>query len=661
MPFLKVNQPKYLADGEYLINDNNPDSTYFGVSEIPNILTGGKNLIMLVGSSDLLEPSSQIDIEVTDLNGRSIYHEVNSYMEPGTKRRAVSIYIYEHTPQGPAKITIVGVAKKRPNGKLISGFWSDKPNVMWQKQINVLPQRENLTRVILDDYPKINIKEIVREYLVPSGNLTTTMTSSIGTDITYTSNGTGTPFIESSQPYFSTSMASSTIEFTSIVPTLDSNENLVSGTTWTTQINNVVSDTKAYVTTHYKPSIQRTILASKNGMPQYWQGNYAVSGFQIADYNHSYQQAVTWETQSLNYESWAKIDISELNPMSGDLRNIKVYKKPQGMQQYSLVQDLILEDSELLAKDDDYGLSYSIGSFIEQTTIDTFWRSAYVGYSTPIGNPTTVTNSSTWIGGVVISGSENLKTNYDTTREDAYIEFKMNPSADYNGDGINTSGPQLHKGSYTITMKLASQDVDDGIANPKIEIYTSGSAINGIDGSNMNLLDTIITSQATTLVSANSGNNTSQPALKHQKSAQSPVAIGISDQTISSKPSVVIDENTLRYDVDILKSGTGAILFRVYSGRWFISDVSIKASKQTGFTPNHTTAEFRMFNDTQQNDIFDFKFEMFDNIGNKVHTAYTQSLAWQGGNTAMSGDNNTMLGSLTIGEGIIFVGGKNAQ
>jgi len=120
MPFIKLNQPKYLSQGQYLIADTDPDSTYFDVSEVPDILTGGKNLFMIKGNKDLLAPGSTIEIEVTDLNGRVIYHENANYIEPGTKRRAVAIYVYESTPQGGGIITITGTAQKRPNGKSVS-------------------------------------------------------------------------------------------------------------------------------------------------------------------------------------------------------------------------------------------------------------------------------------------------------------------------------------------------------------------------------------------------------------------------------------------------------------------------------------------------------------------------------------------------------------
>ncbi len=72
---------------------------------------------MLKGNKDLLAPGSIIEIEVTDLNGRAIYHENATYLEPGTKRRVVAIYVYEHTPQGGGVITITGTAQKKTKWK----------------------------------------------------------------------------------------------------------------------------------------------------------------------------------------------------------------------------------------------------------------------------------------------------------------------------------------------------------------------------------------------------------------------------------------------------------------------------------------------------------------------------------------------------------------
>ena len=56
MPFIKLNQPKYLKERSMLIADTDPDSTYFEVDEIPGYFTGGKTLLLIGGNKNLLKP-----------------------------------------------------------------------------------------------------------------------------------------------------------------------------------------------------------------------------------------------------------------------------------------------------------------------------------------------------------------------------------------------------------------------------------------------------------------------------------------------------------------------------------------------------------------------------------------------------------------------------
>ena len=277
MPFIKLNPPKFLRETQMLITDSDPDSTYFEVAEVPSFLTGGKNLIMLGGNKRLLKPGSNIEIEVTDVKGNPVFHEVNRYIEAGTNKRAVSIYVYESTPQGVGFITIAGVAERRPNGNRIPSDWTDRLNVKWTKRIRMYPFRKNTTRVILQKPPVIKIKEKVREYLVPEGGITTELTTNSGSHITYTfepepanpyqSQATKTQpggHLISSVPYFSQSMEGSTIEFNNIVPILENTAtqvqtlSVINGSTdnsFTTQIQEVLNDTKAKVTITYTPRV----------------------------------------------------------------------------------------------------------------------------------------------------------------------------------------------------------------------------------------------------------------------------------------------------------------------------------------------------------------------------------------------------------------------
>ena len=149
-----------------------------------------------------------------------------------------------------------------------------------------------------------------------------------------------------------------------------------------------------------------------------------VSGFNTANYTHSYQKDVTWTTQSLNFESWAKVDISELNPMCGDIKKIKIYKRSRGFQQYELAVETNIENRELLAKDDQFALEKLLGNFSEQSTIDSYWTASYVGVaSQPSSIPVTSSNSAKFLGAVIISGSEELYGNNSGEPSSSVIRF----------------------------------------------------------------------------------------------------------------------------------------------------------------------------------------------------------------------------------------------
>jgi len=675
MPFIKLNQPKYLKETNMLISDNDQDSTYFEVAEVPDYLTGGKNLLLIGGNNNLLREGTNIEVEITDTNGNPIYHEVNQYIESGTNKRAISIYVYESTPIGLGYITIAGEAEKRPNGNPVPKSWMNTLNVKWTKRIRVYPFRENRTRVILKTPPVVQIKELLREYLIPSGGITTANTESVGTTIDYQfgqggrgfSPGMGVGYITSPTSYFSASMVGSTISFSNISPGLANNEALANTgpgsqtqNYWTTQITEVINDTKAKVNSSYAPAILISTFhgdkASGYTLEQVVSKN--VTHFNTANYSHTYQKDITWSSVTTNVESWAKVDISELDPMVGDLKKIKVLKRSQGFQQYELATEVNLDNKELLAKDDAFALSRLLGNFSEQSTIDDFWEASYNGTATPVGSlPMTASNSAKFMGAVVISGSENLTSNYSTNRESANVQFKMKSSVDWDGDGINTSGVKLFKnGSYQVSFKLASEDIEDGLVGSKINVYLSGSAIATPSDSDGRILLDTITNNGSEIISPVNTTNMARQTKAIGRSAKG-TNLAVSNSTpvqISQQPET--DDNELVYDFNTHQNGTASLIFEIVSGKWFIADISFKSVKQSGFTPNHTSAEFRMFADTQQNDVFDFKFELYDNQNELIHTAFTQSLAWVGGNTSVTGDNNSIEGSLIIGNGILMKG-----
>ena len=356
---------------------------------------------------------------------------------------------------------------------------------------------------------------------------------------------------------------------------------------------------------------------------------------------HYHQGVYEFEAQAANSESWAKVFISNLDPICGDIASVKIYKRSQGFQQWQFVETVNLEVVELLENNDSNAISQNLGEFNTQTIVDAYWTGSFQGVSgiTSTVPPITASNGTVFVNGVVISGSE-LLTNYATSnpngRDDAYVEYRMKPSADWNNDGTSTAGINIPSaGSYTVTLKAASEITPSSPKAPELRIYASGSAIDSdIDGNDKLKLTTIT----------------------YGTEAGGTVSSFLDALESSSDLLMVYDENLLSFNIDVQRAGTIALIFQIPYGRWYLSDISIKASAQTGWTPNYTIINFYVANNFQQVDFLDFKFELYDNVGNKVFTKQANGVEWSGGNTYIDGSDNVIEGSLTIGGGIIMDG-----
>ena len=63
-----------LTNFEVFEVDNSPNSEYFRITELNETLTGGKNAFLIEGSEHLKE-TTEVKIEILDVNGNPIYFE----------------------------------------------------------------------------------------------------------------------------------------------------------------------------------------------------------------------------------------------------------------------------------------------------------------------------------------------------------------------------------------------------------------------------------------------------------------------------------------------------------------------------------------------------------------------------------------------------------
>ena len=151
-----------LSNFQVFLNDSGQTSDYFRVTEFEDSLTGGKNGFLIEGS-EFLKESTEVKIEILDVEGNPIYFEpgdgVPEYYEGNSK--LVSIHVYDDTPIGQGKITILGELKEYVDDVgatvPIPDEWKGVYNVKWERTFQVNKNLNNETIVRFYKRPIVSI------------------------------------------------------------------------------------------------------------------------------------------------------------------------------------------------------------------------------------------------------------------------------------------------------------------------------------------------------------------------------------------------------------------------------------------------------------------------------------------------------------------------
>ena len=99
-------------------------------------------------------------------------------------------------------------------------------------------------------------------------------------------------------------------------------------------------------------------------------------------------------------------------------------------------------------------------------------------------------------------------------------------------------------------------------------------------------------------------------------------------------------------------TGDAVVQFRVIEGSWYFSDISVKPSEDTGFSPSTFTFQKEMPLEFQHKrpDTFEFLVEFYDandNIADSL--AFNTGSLFTGGNVVISGNDNIQSGDMFLG------------
>ena len=342
---------------ETFVVDTAPNSRYFKITEFKDTFTGGKNGFLIEGSPELME-TTEIKIEILDVTGNPIYYEpgngVPEYYEGLSK--LVSVHVYEDTPIGLGKITILGELKTYVDE---SGVIRDVPvewrgayNVKWERTFNINKNLNNETTVRFYKRPVVTIDEIVKPIFsktiptqIQSGSLQGIPEVPVfGTNLSTWTAGTLYKLKITDGSNFTSSILDNTIE----VPSLG----------YSAVVAEVLNNKEVLVKTPY------TI-------------NNVVSNFPSSSYTSSFEYL---EGQTIGDSaltgSFAKINIQQLKTFVGDVARVKVFRKSRNdVGDYQFVQESKLESTELLRNittTSDTEISY--GNFTD-SNLSTYWVS----------------------------------------------------------------------------------------------------------------------------------------------------------------------------------------------------------------------------------------------------------------------------------------------
>jgi hypothetical protein len=421
---------------------------------MPELFTAGKNLFRFKPNSMFISETFPINIEILDLNGNPIYHEVLRKKERD-KSIIVAVYVYDSTLIGGCSITILCTVYRDLNGILLPNNQVQKYNYKYIHTLSVDNTKSNDSEIIFVNEPEITLEEkkfsVVEEKFTnqkPSGSI-----------------GFATYSLQDSVPTLTNFSNSFRKEFEGgkiFFPTLSSTR----------------SPSAATASFEYSSSIVAVVNPNQLILkdPVYFSGvdgTYrSVSSITNQEYNISYNNLADSKTVTQNVKSYAKLDISNLDTEVGTVSNIKVSVKSPNRSAQTYEFDV--NTNNLLVDSDSNLIENPIGTFSKNASLDfagvpttsslnayNFWKTTSVN-----GAPFAIIGSSSY-----------------QTSEYVFDSISIIPSTIMSGsqeiilEQTGSAATQFYKDTvYKIAFDYYNADNVLDTREKKIAVYVSGSA-----------------------------------------------------------------------------------------------------------------------------------------------------------------------------------------
>ena len=343
-----------LSSFQTFINDDNPNSDYFRITEFKDTFTGGKNGFLIEGS-EYLKESTEIKIELLDVNGDPIYFEpgngIPEYYEGISK--LIAVYIYNDTPIGLGKITVLGELKEYDDEgvkRVVPDQWEGVYNVKWERTFQVNKNISNEDRVRFYRRPEVTIDEINKPIFSNNSRL-----------VTQTGTVDGIPLV----PIENTNLSNFSL------PT-SYRLKIKTGDNWTGSIE---GDPINFDNINYNPIVEEVVNETELIVTPPYSENGLVKSLTNENYSVTfpYLEGINDLATALT-GSFAKIKITDMKTFVGDAARVKIFRRSQSnITDFEFVQEIQLESNELLRDIETFSAPEELYGFFTEPIIEEYW------------------------------------------------------------------------------------------------------------------------------------------------------------------------------------------------------------------------------------------------------------------------------------------------
>lgn len=280
---------------------------FFKVFDLTPYFCIGKNSFLIDVVEGTFVQNTEIKIEINDADGNSIFIDVPKYRE-GTMRR-VAAWIYPNNVNGVGNLTIVGELKNVPKE------WAGVYNVRYSVPITINKSLSNTQPIRFYNTPSASISEYRKYYLNREWGVSETSTIS-GSAMSIRTSDKGEYLLNINNKNFDYQYKDAIVHI----------------------------DGKAPV--RIKEVINKNLV--KLDIPYTYSSSY--ENLLNQDFEIEYENEPTYST-SENYQSYAEITLTGIEPFSGDVRKTKTYCRSRGAfdnTKYTLINETDFTRAEML-------------------------------------------------------------------------------------------------------------------------------------------------------------------------------------------------------------------------------------------------------------------------------------------------------------------------